>query len=460
MATTENTSNKSKRNERDWTKGSIVGNLFSLVWPMSISTVINTLGPTIDMIWVGRLGASAVAGVGIAGMLVMLVDSLKMGLDTGLRAVVARSIGTGDIQTANHAGQQSFVFTVAYSAVIAVIGVFLAEPILTAFGLQPDVVGEAATYMRIMFVGRITMSIWMTCSTLMQASGDAVNPVKISIILRIFHIALSPFLIFGWWIFPRMGVSGAALTNIFSQGIGSIFGLWVLFNGNTRLKMSLRNFRFDLRMIWRLARIGIPASISSVERSIVSTVITWLLVPFGTVAVACNTICDRIDMILSVPPSATGSAAGVLAGQALGAKQPERAARTVWLAAIMGEGLMAALSLVLLFSPQSVARIFGSDPEYIETASIFLDIMVPYFLVEGLRMVFSQSLNNVGDTMLPMISALLARWLIYIPLALVLSRNTSLGVLGIRWGMVINSALHAIALIIYFSMGKWKNKRI
>jgi putative MATE family efflux protein len=456
----KNSSIKGTRNERDWTKGSIVGNLFSLVWPMSISTIINTLGPTIDMIWVGKLGAAAIAGVGIAGMLVMLVDSLKMGLDTGLRAVVARSIGTGDTQTANHAGQQSFVVTVVYSAVIAVIGIFLAKPILITFGLQPDVVGEAVTYMRIMFVGRITMSIWMTCSTLMQASGDAITPVKISVILRIFHIALSPFLIFGWWFFPRMGVSGAALTNIFSQGIGAIFGLWVLFAGNTRLRMSLRNFRFDLHMIWRLARIGIPASISSVERSIGSTVITWLMVPFGTVAVACNTVCDRVDMVLSVPPSATGSAAGVLAGQNLGAKQPERAAKTVWLAAVMGEGLMAALSLVLLLSPQSVAHIFGTDPEFIEVASSFLVIMVPYFLVEGLRMVFSQSLNSVGDTMLPMVSALLARWLIYVPLAIVLSRYTSLGVLGIRWGMVINSALHAVALIVYFSMGKWKSKRI
>ena len=452
--------NKRGSLNRDWTKGSILGNLFSLVWPMSLSTSINTLGPTIDMIWVGRLGAAAIAGVGIAGMLVMLVDSLKMGLDTGLRAVIARSVGTGDIRTANHAGQQSFVVSVAYSVVIAVIGIFLARPTLIAFGLQPDVVDEAAAYMRIMFVGRVTMNMWMTCSTVMQASGDAITPLKISVALRLFHMVLSPFLIFGWWLFPRLGVSGAALTNIFSQGIGAIFGLWVLFTGSTRLRLNLRNFRFDPDMIWRLVKIGIPASISSVERSIGSTVIVWLTVPFGTVAVASNTVCDRVDMVLSVPPGATGSAAGVLAGQNLGAKQPERAARTVWLAAAMGEGLMAALSLVLLVSPQSVARIFGSDPEFIKVASTFLMIMVPYFLVEGLRMVFNQSLNSVGDTMLPMLAALSTRWLVYVPLALILSRFTNLGVFGIRWGMVINSAVHAIALMAYFSMGRWKQKRV
>jgi putative MATE family efflux protein len=446
--------------DKDWTQGSIIGNLFSLVWPMSINTTINTLGPTIDMIWVGRLGAAAIAGVGIAGMLVMLVDSLKMGLDTGLRAVVARTVGTGDTQTANHAGQQSFVVSLAYSALVAVIGIFLAKPILIAFGLSPDVVGEAAAYMRIMFVGRVTMSMWMTCSTIMQASGDAIAPLKISVALRLFHMALSPFLIFGWWVFPQLGVSGAALTNIFSQGLGAIFGLWVLFSGASRLRLTLRGFRFDPGMIWRMVRIGIPASIGSVERSIGSTVIVWLTVPFGTDAVAANTVCDRVDMVLSVPPGATGNAAGVLAAQNLGAKQPERAAKTVWLAAAMGEGLMAALSLVLLFSPQSVARIFGSEPEFIRVASIFLRIMVAYFVVEGLRMVFNQSLNSVGDTMPPMVFALLSRWLVYVPLALFLSRYTSLGVLGIRWGMVINSAVHAFALIVYFSLGRWKNKRV
>jgi putative MATE family efflux protein len=460
VETQDKAARKAANNDKDWTRGSITGNLFSLVWPMSISTSFNTLGPTIDMIWVGKLGAAAIAGVGIAGMLVMLVDSLKMGLDTGLRAVIARCVGNGDTVTANHAGQQSFVVTLVYSMAIALIGIFFARPILIIFGLQPDVVGEAADYMRIMFIGRITMSIWMTCSTMMQASGDAMTPLKISVAFRVFHIVLSPFLIFGWWIFPRFGVSGAALTNVISQGVGAVLGLWVLFSGGTRLRLVIRNFHLDPGMLWRMVRIGIPASVTSVERSFGSTLIMWLTVPFGTAAVASHTICDRVDMILSVPPAATGNAAGVLAGQNLGAKQPERAARTVWLAAALGEGLMAALSLVLLLSPQSVARIFGSDPEYLRVTRIFLMIMVPYFLVEGLRMVFYQSLNSVGDTMLPMLSALLARWLIYVPLALFLSRYTKLGVLGIRWGMVINSAAHAAALIIYFSTGKWKKKRV
>ena len=356
--------------------------------------------------------------------------------------------------------QQGFIITAVFTFFLSMTGIFLTEPILRLLGAGPDVIAQGAPYIRIQFVVSIFMTCRMTTDAIMEASGDTVTPMKLTVIYRLFHIVLCPFLIFGWWFFPRLGVSGAALTNIFSQGLGAALGLWFLFSGRTRLRLSLKGFHFDLSMIWRIVRIGIPASVSSVERSFGSTVIMRLTAPFGTLALASHTICDRIDMALSMPPGATGTAAGVLAGQNLGAKQPERAARTVWLAAAIGEGLMAALSLVLLLSPQTVARIFGSDPELIKVASTFLRIMVVYFLGEGLRMVFNQSLNSVGDTIPPMFLALSSRWLVNVPLAFFLPRVTNLGVLGIRWAMVINTIIQAAALMIYFKLGRWKQKKV
>jgi len=98
------------------------------------------------MIWVGRPGAASIAGVGVAGMLVMLVDSLKMGISTGLRAMVARAVGADDIKGANHASQQSFVISVAYSTAMAVIGIFFAKPILVLIGVEYDVVNEGVAH--------------------------------------------------------------------------------------------------------------------------------------------------------------------------------------------------------------------------------------------------------------------------------------------------------------------------
>jgi len=259
------------------------------------------LGPTIDMIWVGRLGSSAIAGVGVSGMVIMVVNGLIMGLFTSLRAMLARFVGAKDESAANHITQQAFVIGIAFSLVMAVLGLFLAEPILRIMGVEADVVVEGATYMRIQFLGIMTLSLLTVTQTVMQASGDAFNAMKISIVFRLFHIAVSPFLIFGWWIFPRLGVSGSALTSVFSQAIGGSIGLWFLFTGRTRMQLSLRNFHLDWNMIWRMVKIGIPAAFNSMERGLANLALMWFIVPFGTIAVAGHSIMTRIETFLQMP---------------------------------------------------------------------------------------------------------------------------------------------------------------
>jgi Na+-driven multidrug efflux pump len=202
--------------ERDLTQGSIIHNLWSLSWPMIITTSLMMIGPTIDMIWVGKLGSSYIAGVGVAGMVVQMVNAMLMGLFTSLRAMISRSIGAGDEQSAINAIRQAFVIAITFSIVMAMIGFFLAEQILTLTGLEADVVSQGGIYLRISFIGMIVMSIRMLSDATMQASGDANTPMKITIFYRLFHVALCPFLVFGLWIFPRLGVSGAALTQVIS----------------------------------------------------------------------------------------------------------------------------------------------------------------------------------------------------------------------------------------------------
>jgi len=217
-------SDKSEKNPmlRDWTKGSITSNLWSLAWPMTISSTIMTLGPFIDAIWIGKLGTASMAGVTISGTVVMLINSLIMGLFTGLRAMVARFVGAGDYEKANHVSQQAFVIGIALSLIMAAVGQFFAESILSLWELEPEVIAAGATYMRIELIGTFTMSFGMLAQSIMQASGDAKTPMKISIGTRLFHILLCPFLIFGWWLFPQLGVRGAALSSIIAQGMAAL----------------------------------------------------------------------------------------------------------------------------------------------------------------------------------------------------------------------------------------------
>jgi len=446
--------------DRDWTKGSIVGNLWGLAWPMTISHLVMLFGPTVDMIWVGRLGAASIAGVGVAGMAVQLINAARMGLNTGTRALLARAVGAQDLEEANHVIQQALVVSALFSVIMAVIGILLSEQILRLVGVEADVVSEGAAYMRIQFAGAVFMSFGMMATGAMQASGDAVTAMQINIVTRIFHTALAPFLIFGWWIFPRLGVSGVALTSVVTQAVGTGVGLWVLFGGRTRIQPTLHNFRFDGNMIWRIVKIGIPSSITTLERSLASFVLTWLLAPFGTVAVAAHSLIQRVDQFIHMPATGVGQASGVLAAQNLGAGEPKRAEKTGWIAAAIFSGVMFIGAIIIWFWAEYAIRIFNSDPELVKISATFLRIEIVNYIVFGLVMVLSNCLNGVGDTIVTMLTTLVTMWGVQVPMAYFLPKITNLGVYGVRWGIVSAIVMRAIIYTVYFKMGRWKRIRV
>jgi putative MATE family efflux protein len=446
--------------EKDLTKGSIVGNLWTLGWPITVSTTVMMVGPIIDMIWIGKLGSAEMAGVGISGIVVALINSLIMGLFTGLRALVARFVGAGEKEQANHVAQQAFVIGAALSLILAVIGQLFAASIMSLWQLEPDVVAAGATYMRIELIGIFTMSFGALAQNVMQASGDAQMPMRIIIGERVLHIILCPFLIFGWWIFPRMGVSGAALSGVISQGIGGVILLWILFSGRTKLHISLRKFKFDGNVIWRMVKIGIPSALGSIHMNIGSIVFMWFIAPFGTLAVAGHNLVSRVDMFVLLPAIGLGSAAGILAAQNLGANQVERSAKTAWIAIGWLTGVMAIFSILIWFFASSIVQIFNPEEGLIELASSFLKIQIASYMCNGLMFVLMNVMNTVGDTLIAFIIDLTTMWGIRVPLAILLPKIANLGVYGVRWALVADTVFSAIVFIIYFQSGRWKRKKI
>jgi putative MATE family efflux protein len=271
---------------------------------------------------------------------------------------------------------------------------------------------------------------------------------------------LDPFLIFGWWIFPQLGVSGAAVANVVAFGVGMTFCLWALLSGHTRLRLSFKNFHFDLTMIWRIVRIGIPAMIMGVQRSFGNLILVRLLVPFGTLPVAAHSLVQRAEMVLFMPSQGMGQAAGVLVGQNLGAGQPGRAEKSGWQAFAFVEIMLWMACLGILFWSPGIMGIFTSDRNLLDTASLFLKIAAAGYLMMGFEAIFQQSISHAGDTLPPMIISLATLWIIQLPLAYFMPRVTTLDVLGVRWAMVIASAVGAIAYGVYFKNGRWKRKRI
>jgi putative MATE family efflux protein len=445
---------------RNWTKGSTIQNLLLLSWPMIVLGALYSANLVLEMIWVGKLGAASIAGVGVAGIVVTLVITVKTGFGAGERAMVARFVGAGDIAGANRIAGQAFVIGAAYGVIIAAAGVIFTQPVFDLFGLEVDTVAEGVKYLRIILIGWVTEAFWITSFSVMQASGDTVTPMKIAIVIRLVNAAICPFLVLGWWIFPRMGVSGAAVTYIIATSLGMCICLWVLFTGKTRLRLTLMDFRPEFQIIWRILKIGIPASIMGLGKAFGDLVLTTFMIPFGTLALAAHNLLFRIESFINTPGMGLGSAASVLVGQNLGAGQPKQASRSGWLAMGLVAGFMLLCSTALLLWSEEIIGIFNVDPDLIKVGVIFLRISVAGYLFMSIVNVMQNCISGSGDTLPPMIITLAMLWVVQLPLAFLLTRFTGLGAYGVRWAIVIGLVVGAIAFITYFRQGRWKHKKV
>ncbi len=460
MTDTNGSAPKRSLADRDWTQGSIISNLVLLSWPMVMMETLFVVSQVVDMVWIGRLGPSAIAGVGIANIVIMMVMAMDLGLIIGVRAMVARYVGAGDMPGANHIAAQGVILSVVWGGLMMILGMVLAGPILSLFELEPDVVTEGMAYMRVMFAGWIAMDLLVMTLYIVQSTGDTIRPLFIEGVLRVIHVTLCPFLVLGLWIFPPMGVSGAALSNVISQALGALIMLWILIGGKSRLHIKREHFHLDLDIIWRILKIGIPALVMHLQRSFGNFVLTWLIAPFGTIAVAAHSLATRVEMFVILPGMGFGMGAGVLVGQNLGAGQPERAEKNAWLAAGILEAVMVVFAGAVLTWAEQIMGIFTTDPELIQIGGTFLKIAAAAYVVIGFVSVLQSCIASAGDTVPNMIISIIMLWIIQLPLAFILPKVTDLGVLGVRWAIVGGMAAGAVAYITYFRMGRWKHKKV
>lgn len=446
---------RSGRITRDLTKGSIPRNLWYLAWPQITESFLSVVDQLADLIWAGRLGFQALAGLGIAQTFLMMLMTARMGLDAGMRSMISRAVGARQIGYANHVMLQAITLTTAYSLVLVVIGLIFTEPLLRLMGLSDEVVRQAGGYMRFQFFAMSVMGLQRLTAGALQASGDSVTPLKAAFVSRVGHLVLSPFLIFGWWWFPSLELAGAGAANLISQTAGTSMNFYALSRGTSRLRLSLRGYYVDFPLIWRLLRIGIPASVTGAQRAVSQLIVVFIVAPFGDAALAAFALSRRAENTVSHASRGLGRAAGALAGQNLGVGQTERARQSLfWALIYAGVASLVVAGLFLAFSDH-VARFFNSDPEFAPQAATWLQILAVGYISMNAVQVFTQGFNTSGTTFAPMVIMLSTMWLVEIPLAFALSQFTPLEQFGVPWAIVIGMTIRAIAFTVYFLQGKW-----
>ena len=359
---------------------------------------------------------------------------------------------------------------------MAVLAAMFAEFLLYLIGASDQLIADGSTYMRVQFIAVFFSSLQFTSGTVLQASGDTLTPMKAQLVNRVIHLSLAPLLMFGLGPFPELGLVGASVATLLAQSVGAAMNFRVLMTGHSRLRLTFANFRLDLPLIWRMVRIGTPASITNMERSTANLIVVGLIAVFGDLTLAAYSIVQRMQMFANLGSQGMGQASGIIVGQSLGAKRPERARETVWWALAYVSLMNGVVAGVIFLFPSLFLSVFTRDAALLDIAVPWLQILVLSFFVQMPGMVFQQVFNTAGDTFIPMVVILGSMWFIELPVAIVLSgvgENWSLfgfhiplpaygdlGSLGIAWAIAIAMASRMVFYFPYFIWGPWMNKKV
>ncbi|MBL7085009.1 MAG: MATE family efflux transporter, partial [Candidatus Omnitrophica bacterium] len=263
----------SNNHKLDLTKGNLLKNIWVLAFPMMLGNILQTAFNVVDMIWVGRLGPEAIASVAMSGIVLLVIMALVIGIASGTLAMVARLTGAKDQEGADNVAMQSLIVGGVLSIILALIGLIFARPILQALGAQGKILQLGTDYLCIVLTGGLMMVYLFLANAIFSAAGDVLTPMLIMIGATVLNIILDPLMIFGIGFFPPMGVAGAALATVLSRGLAALVGLYILFQGYSRVRVHLARLRVDLKTIARIIKMGFPNSIQMGLRSIVGLVL-------------------------------------------------------------------------------------------------------------------------------------------------------------------------------------------
>ena len=445
---------------QDFTTGNLNRAILLLAIPMILEMVLESLFAVVDVFWVGRLGADAVATVGLTESLLSLVFAIGLGLSLSTTAMVARRIGEKDPAGAAVAGVQAIVLGLGVSAIVGLPCLFYAPRLLRLMGASPEIIAIGSGYARIALGGSGAIMLLFLNNAIFRGAGDAAIAMRLLWVPNIINLVLDPCLIFGLGPFPKLGVTGAALATFTGRSIGVLYQFYRLLRGTERIRILRQQFRINLGVLLRLLRVSLTGILQFAIAHTSWIGLVRIVSVFGSAALAGYTIAIRIIIFIILPSWGLSNAAATLVGQNLGAKQPQRAEASVWRTGFYNMLFLGAVGLFFIFFAEPVVRLFTRDPLVVPLAASCLRILSYGNVAYAYAMVMLQAFNGAGDTVTPTVVNFFCFWLLEIPLAYFLAITARMHSNGVFFSIVVAQASIAAVSIILFKRGRWKRQQI
>lgn len=444
--------------------------VWSLAWPSVMTMLLQTFNGLMDTLFVGHLPNArlALAATGIGGQVVFLLISLAMGVSVGTTALVARFTGADNHEDRLWATAQSLMLSLGLAVVFGTLFYFgrfwiIGKMLTGSDGPQAGLLcgqflGMALLAVLPMFLQNVLMGAF-------RGLGDTRTPMLIQIAAIATHISFNWLLIYGHWGFPRLGVRGAGIAFALSVWVSAVLYFAALYwRSPLRMALTRSYLTFDPTFAWygRILRIGLPASIQAVLRSLAMMSFTSILARTleGSTAVAALSIGVRAEALAYMPGFGYSVAASALVGQCLGAKDPRRAERSAWAATHQAMLVMAFVGVCFYLFSGTLAGIFTDDTSVRDLAAAYLIINSVCEPFMAMGMVLTGALQGAGDTIRPTVITFFTMWMVRIPLAVWLMFNRNMQSRGAWWSMCITAIIGGLLTTALFQSGRWKKIKV
>jgi putative MATE family efflux protein len=440
----------------DYTQGSIPRAIVLLAVPMVLEMALESVFAVVDAFWVGKLGPTALSTIVYTESMLTIMYAVDMGLGIGATALVARRIGERDPEGAAQSAGQAIIIGIIASLVLGLVGGVFAPQLLALVGAAPDVIAQGSSYTRVMLGGSGCILFLFLFNAIFRGVGDAAIAMRVLWFANIINLILDPCFIFGLGPFPHLGVTGAAVATTIGRTCGALFALSRLVRPGNRITLRPRHLKIIPAVMGRILRLSGVTAVQGGIGSASYVGLVYIVSLFGTRPVAGFGVSIRMLIFALLPSWGLGNASATMVGQALGAREPERAEKAVWLAAGYDCVVLTLVGLVFGLFAHHLVSFFTSDPVALETGATSLRIMALGFPFYAYGMTVTQSFNGAGDTWTPMWINVGVLWVFEIPFAYFLAVRSNLGPIGVFIALTAAFSLLAVVSILLFRRGRWK----
>ena len=391
-----------------------------LIWSMSlpamISMFINALYNIVDSMFVARISESALAAVTLVFPIQMLIVSVGVGTGVGINSLIARRLGAKRQDEANSAADHGYILGIFSWVIFAIFGLFFSKPFIGMFTQDTYILENASLYMTIVTSMSLFAFVTVVTEKVLQATGNMLFPMIFNILGAVVNVILDPILIFGWFGFPKMGVSGAAIATIIGQFCAMAIALFMLLHYDHHVKISYSNFKLKWKTVKDIYFVGIPTIIMLSIGSVMTTFLNGILIKFSATAVAVLGVYFRLNSFIFMPVFGLNQGTLPIIGFNYGAKSKDRMMATYKGALKIAIVVMAIGTAIFWIFTKQLFTLFNATPEMLEIGIPALRIISICFVSAAYSIITTGMFQALAHGFLSMMVALLRQLILVVPL--------------------------------------------